>query len=337
MKYKVSIIVPMFNSEKFITRCVESLINQTYENIEIIVIDDGSIDNSVNKLSKYKDERLKVYKKENEGVSLARNYGIKKSTGDYLLFVDSDDYIENIMVGELINRLNDKSTFVLCNNNEIFKNRIDKRILFSGKEGNINKEIVLREIANGNAGLVCSKLISSNIVKDNNITFDESLKVGEDQIFFLEVAEKTDKFLYINKELYHYDRRNDESATIKYQENLHKNFICLKSKVEDFFVRNNLSSNYDKELLFYKQISFLWVVFNNEVIGIKKNGLICSLNNIKTILKKCELNEIIINKKHLDKISKLVISSVNSKFKMFSALKLIFIISLLNLKIRSRG
>lgn len=337
MNYKVSIIVPMFNSEKFILRCIDSLINQTYKNIEIIVIDDGSTDNSVKELSKYKDERLKVYVKENKGVSSARNYGIKKSNGDYLLFVDSDDYIEDSMIDEMINRVSNESTFIFCNNDEIFKNRIDKRILFSGTAGELNKEVVFREIASGKAGLVCSKLVSSKVIKYNSIAFDENLKVGEDQIFFLEVAEKTEKFFYINKELYHYDRRNEESVTLKYKENLHENFICLKSKVEDFFIRNNLSSNYDKELLFYKQISFLWVAFNNEVIGIKKNGLICSLNNIKTILKKCELNEIITNKKHLDKISKLVISSVNSKFKMFSALKIIFTISLLNIKINGRG
>lgn len=101
----ISIIVPMYNSEKYISRCLESLIKQTYKNIEIIVVDDGSNDNSINIVTSLNDKRIRLYKKENSGVSLTRNFAIEKSKGDLLLFVDSDDYIDINMVAKLVKKV----------------------------------------------------------------------------------------------------------------------------------------------------------------------------------------------------------------------------------------
>ena len=102
---KVSIIVPVYNAEKYLIRCVDSIINQTYKNLEIILINDGSIDNSLEIMKKYKviDNRIIIIDKKNEGVSIARNVGIKSSSGKYICFVDSDDYIENNMIQILDN------------------------------------------------------------------------------------------------------------------------------------------------------------------------------------------------------------------------------------------
>ena len=93
---KISVIIPVYNGEKYIERCVLSVVNQTYKNIEIMVIDDGSSDRTAEIIDdmRYEDKRIKVVKKKNEGVSSARNCGIEKSTGDYIMFVDADDYIE---------------------------------------------------------------------------------------------------------------------------------------------------------------------------------------------------------------------------------------------------
>lgn len=100
----VSIIIPVYNSEKYIDRCINSIVNQTYKDIEIILIDDGSSDRSIDIINNYvnKDNRIKVYTQKNAGPSSARNYGLDVSTGDYVMFVDADDYIDKTMVEEMI-------------------------------------------------------------------------------------------------------------------------------------------------------------------------------------------------------------------------------------------
>ena len=100
----VSIIVPMYNSEKYIERCVKSLISQSYKNIEIVIVDDGSKDNSLQLIKDYanKDSRIKVYTQSNQGPSVARNTGLDNSTGKYIMFVDADDFIEHNMFKNLV-------------------------------------------------------------------------------------------------------------------------------------------------------------------------------------------------------------------------------------------
>lgn len=101
---KVSFIVPVYNTEKYLEKCLESIINQTYNNIEIVIVNDGSTDNSINIIKKYaeKFKFIKFFTKQNGGLSDARNYGVKKATGDYIIFVDSDDYIEENLINHCL-------------------------------------------------------------------------------------------------------------------------------------------------------------------------------------------------------------------------------------------
>lgn len=333
MDYLVSIIIPVYNSEKYIKRCLNSVLNQTYKNIEIVIVDDGSTDNSFFEINKFKDRRIKYFKKENEGVSIARNYGIKRAVGEYLLFVDSDDYIAKEMVNELVKRTKGLSEIVFCNNLEIWYNKEEERRLFASFD-KLSKNNIIREIASGRAGLVCSKLVSKKVVEDNNISFDKNLKVGEDQLFFLAVAEKSDEFKHVDKSLYFYDRTNENSATIKYQYNLYKNFIYLYRQVLKVLERNNMSSKEDKLLLVNKLILLTWIAINNEINGLKENSIIFSLKNIREILKEANLylNDVYVE----DRIGRLIINSSKSKLKLLSSLKLIIVIKLLNIKMNIR-
>lgn len=114
----VSIIIPVYNAEKYISRCLDSIINQSYKNIQIIVIDDGSTDNGVLILDKYKedDNRISVYRTENRGVSYARNLGIEKAKGEYFVFVDADDFVQKDMIEKMYYRLlSDGSDICVCN------------------------------------------------------------------------------------------------------------------------------------------------------------------------------------------------------------------------------
>jgi len=103
MEPLLSIIVPIYNVEQYVDKCIQSILNQTYQNLEIILVDDGATDCSGSIADSYaaKDKRIKVFHKENGGLSDARNYGLDHVTGDYILFVDSDDFIENTMCGIL--------------------------------------------------------------------------------------------------------------------------------------------------------------------------------------------------------------------------------------------
>lgn len=124
---KVSIIIPCYNVEKFIDKCVNSIINQTYSNLEILCIDDGSKDNTKKILQKIakKDSRVKYYYKENGGVSTSRNYGVAKATGDYCTFVDSDDYLNPMFVEKLVKALEEnKSDMAVCEFDRLYGKHI---------------------------------------------------------------------------------------------------------------------------------------------------------------------------------------------------------------------
>ncbi len=128
-KPKISIIVPVFNTEKYLKLCLNSILNQSYQNLEIICINDGSTDNSAEILKTYsnKDQRIKVFTQENSGLSAARNLGLAKSTGDYVTFVDSDDEIESEMINTMINNLqNTNSDLAVCSFKETFPNNKTK-------------------------------------------------------------------------------------------------------------------------------------------------------------------------------------------------------------------
>ena len=124
----ISIIVPVYNVEDYLDKCINSIINQTYTNIEIIIINDGSTDNSYEICKSYKDKRIKLYSIKNKGLSGARNYGISKSKGKYLAFVDSDDYIEKDYIEVLYNNLiKEDADLSCCSLYEVFKNEIKNK------------------------------------------------------------------------------------------------------------------------------------------------------------------------------------------------------------------
>lgn len=135
---KITLILPIFNGEKYISRCIDSVLNQTYKNFELIIINDGSTDKSLNIIKKYakKDNRIKIINKKNEGVSIARNIGIENSTGDFITFIDADDYLEIEALETMINLASKykveivRTSYVLETNNKF---AYEKKLNYSGK------------------------------------------------------------------------------------------------------------------------------------------------------------------------------------------------------------
>lgn len=329
---KVSVIIPVYNSEKYLDRCLNSLVKQSYSDIEVIIIDNGSEDNSVNIIKEYSknDKRIKLYTCNTSGASSARNLSLNMASGEYALFVDSDDYVSEYYVEKMTSCVKSKKVMVLCNNQEIWKCRIDERQLFENVDYEIlSKEEVIKEIASGRAGLVCSKLVDLSIVKENNIQFDTNVKLSEDLLFFLEIAKYTEDFIHINESLYFYDRRNENSITRRYLENAWENQIYVLNKIKQILSQLNIKEE-DKELILCNKlkncISFSIV---NELDDINFKNFKYKVKNIKEILNK-KINMEKIEKNSYNSFQeKVILSGIKASNKSMWIAQLLFIFKVL--------
>ena len=203
----ISIIIPVYNTKQYLQECIESVINQTYTNLEIIAIDDGSTDGSGQILDEYgkSDSRIKVIHKENAGVSAARNTGLDIAAGDYIGFVDSDDYCATDMFEQLVKTaMTESADAVVCAFIGDKKNTASSLMTFNGIEA-----IVEIQKATIFMGHLHNKLLKKELV--SNIKLDEQITILEDILFLNYALMQAGKVVYINKELYYY-RENMQSA-----------------------------------------------------------------------------------------------------------------------------
>lgn len=226
---EISIIVPVFNAEKFLSRCIESLVNQNhYESYEVILIDDGSTDNSGRICDEYakKFNKIVVIHKKNEGVSKARNLGIRKAQGEYITFVDSDDFVDNNMLINFYNIIkNKKDDIIFCGHNNItvLKNKIlrfkAQNITSIGLNEFLNQYFVYY-YKNFLMQGPFNKIYKKKIIEDNLIEFDSNLQICEDAIFVIEVLEKCQKISSIEECYYNYMQNGTENTLLrKFNEN----------------------------------------------------------------------------------------------------------------------
>lgn len=235
MKDLISIIVPIYNVEKYLNKCIESIVNQTYENIEIILIDDGSNDNSGIICDEYakKDNRIIVVHKENGGVSSARNKGLKIAKGEWISFVDADDWIEQIFCQTLLNKVTqEQADIALCGYNRITYNRIEK-INANNQEVFLNSNEYLVKSLNPQTGFgFCHmKLIKKEVLK--SISFNERIEVGEDALFNIQLSTYIKKAVFIKQPLYNY-RINNQSVVKRYDENYANKYLKSMKIIEEY-------------------------------------------------------------------------------------------------------
>jgi len=235
-------IIPVYNGEKYIHRCLESVVNQTYKNIEIIIINDGSIDNSQNILDEFAntDQRIKLVHQSNTGVSKARNNGIDLANGDYFQFVDIDDYLELDTVEQLVKNINDyNADIVVFGHNKVGQkhakenlNKSNQFILHSFTRAEYLDNFFLYYF-DQYYFYIGDKIFSSKIVKEHDIKFHESIGWDEDLIFVCEFLNRCGNVVVNSKPFYNYYRLNTGSITSKYQPKLFewkkKSFSVLKS------------------------------------------------------------------------------------------------------------
>lgn len=254
MRPKVSIIVIAYNIEQYIDRCLDSIINQTFKDIEIIVVNDGSTDRTLNKIldKSYKDDRIKIIDKKNEGSIEARKSGYEVATGDYILFVDGDDWIKDSSIEILYSTAIKGNYDVVC-----FK------FLWAHSNGNIDKsnqkdindiendEFIKLTLIGEIIPSVWSKLIKKKFLDDNNIEFPSNISFAEDLAFSCSIGMYNPKACIINEYLYYYYQRGN-SITKK-----HTSKILDISKATEFIKSKLIEHNkYNKYKMEFEYLAF---------------------------------------------------------------------------------
>lgn len=266
-KYKLSIIVPVYNVEKYLDKCVQSLISQTLKEIEIILVDDGSPDRCPQMCDDYaeKDSRIKVIHKINEGVSIARNAGLKIVSGEYYMFVDSDDWLDldackvaysfaTLYQTDCLmfsytkefghhnksNSIFDKG-FVVWEGDEVRKNFY--RRLFGPIQGELIRPQDLDILVSP-----CMQLFRSDKLKQ--IQFIDIREVGtfEDGLYQMEIYSNCQRFVYIDKSFYHYRKTNENSIVTAYKKDLYKKWECLYNQIEQRINKEGLGAIFQEAL-----------------------------------------------------------------------------------------
>ncbi|MDU4892494.1 MAG: glycosyltransferase [Clostridium sp.] len=223
MKVLVTAIVPVYNSQRYLNKCIESLRGQTLKDIELIFINDGSTDESLNILRKYEklDSRIKVIDQINSGPSIARNVGIEIAEGEYISFIDSDDWIDEKMYEEMyLAASKDKMDVVICDMITVYKEcksyvkGIDSK-LQDYKRCDIENVILKALLSSSQFNSMANKIFKTSVIKGNRMKLDENIYYAEDWLFNMEFLKKATSAKYIEKAFYYY-RRGHESSSSRY-------------------------------------------------------------------------------------------------------------------------
>lgn len=229
----VSVVIPVYNVEKYLDRCIESVVNQTYKDLEIILVDDGSTDNSSLMCDEWgtKDSRIKVVHKENQGLGFARNTGIDIATGKYIFFWDSDDFVDVTTVEKCVAAsLDNYAEVVIFGRRDLYDDgTIIDRNISSTCEDIFAKEQIINDLLpsmfsyeKGFGSTACGKMFDLDVLKSLNQRFmSERQIVSEDSYFTLQLFSRLNRVAVIRDNLYYYCKRND-SLSRKYDKDRQK-------------------------------------------------------------------------------------------------------------------
>ena len=351
----ISIVVPVYNVEKYIKKCVNSIMKQTYHNLEILLINDGSTDNSgeiCQDLQK-KDNRIKVFNKENEGLGYTRNYGIEKAKGKYISFIDSDDFIKDNYIELLYNSMkNNNVDIVYCGHNKYYdENHVYEELNYYKNEY-IKKEDIFRKIIIEMIGSMpniredkrvsmsaCEAMYSLELIKNKKIKFESERKyISEDLIFQIEILNEVKSVYFLDSNLYFYRVNNNQSLTHKFDiDNVNKNIIMCE-KIINVFKEKKLN-NVDLNMLNFSVKRFL--------LSRLRTAIIKAITFYEESKNKKEINNIIkqyIDNKYIRKIIKeypiIIKNKEQSLFNIFIRIrgyKMLYLLVKIKNKVRKKN
>ena len=270
---KLSVVVAIYNVEKYVKNCVESLIDQSDDDYEIILVDDGSTDSSGKIIDSYFNyDNIKIVHQKNKGVSVARNTGIENSKGEWLTFVDGDDYVERNFISNICKYIDEVDTDMIVFNYNAFydeSNKFKCRVLpfdnnqyITDKKDLFQKRMISQYYNGGDKNTVVSsgttwcKVIKNNIIKNNKIRFKPGLIKAQDTVFWLNATEYVNRIYYLNDNLYNYRlSAGSISSGKKY----------IKNSIEEF---SNLINEYEKFIDNFKKDDSFIDAFNLRCIQV---------------------------------------------------------------------
>lgn len=287
INYKISIIVPIYNTGIYLKKCIDSLLNQTLQDIEIILIDDGSTDESKDICDEYakRDNRVSVIHKKNEGVSIARNTGIKKAKGNYIGFIDSDDWIESNMYQNMYNYAKDyNADIVFCDAVTVYDNKQSEIDTFTLLEKSrlITKDNIDSSLLAQIAGSACRGLYKRELFQENDIRFPVNLKFSEDRIFNLYAIGYSNKIFY-DKTVYYNRYIRLGSAVNKYYNNMIDIVMDAREKIMEAI---NVCWNNDENIINryeLQTVGLCYTAINNEFYKDSESNFLEKYNSIKRI------------------------------------------------------
>lgn len=283
---KISVIVPVYNVEKELERCVKSICSQTYKNLEIILVDDGSTDNSgkiCDELAK-EDERIKVIHQKNTGIASARLTGYQKSSGGLIGFVDSDDYINDNMYEMMINEMNNTNAdIVFCDYNSITNNK-NRNTYFAANNKVFNKNEALKFLANDEIkSFMWNKLYKKNILYPSDFYVG---KLMEDYLCMTDIFQRCIVVAYLRNAFYNYVRR--DNSIMGQKKNMFEYWNACKFRLD--WYKNNCPQY--AFLALNRVVRVALTCFEKKILTIEQQKVLKLFfkNNLNEILKKSKLN-----------------------------------------------
>jgi len=285
---KVSIIIPVYNSARHLEKCLNSVVKQTYDDIEIIIVNDGSTDDSKKICESFKStyKNIKLINQENSGQATARNKGIQVSTGENIQFVDSDDTIDFDMTQKLVNSINDEIQLVICGYRKIQADKIIDN--FPGIYGTKDIKDFLNIFCVYFENLVinssCNKLYVSEVIKKNALNFDPDIRLGEDFFFNLQYIQKCKKICVIKDVLYNYMAVGYESITRRYKKDMFLIKKMIFENMKKFLEENDSYNEQNQKILEYTYLKTLIACFENIINPQNSLKAAERINEIKKII-----------------------------------------------------
>ncbi|MBB5333544.1 glycosyltransferase family 2 protein [Chryseobacterium koreense] len=281
----MSVIVPVYNVEQYLQQCIDSIVNQTFSDLEILLVDDGSTDGSLSICEGYaaRDSRIRVIHQQNGGVSSARNTGIKQATGDYITFVDADDWLDKDMYLQMQKAVNIHPgvEVVMCDFINV-QNNIEVKVSSHLPEGLYFKNDIIQDIYPtllvtedfGRLPIVsaCTCLFNRTFLLNERIRFDVSLRYSEDYLFMAEVMVNANSFFYHKENFLYFYRQYEESRSKKYQNGWWQSLLLLNSKLKSLLA-DSAEFDFTRQLklqLIHSSLFLSSAIFENENLSYKK-------------------------------------------------------------------
>ncbi|MBR3101749.1 MAG: glycosyltransferase family 2 protein [Muribaculaceae bacterium] len=292
---KVSVIIPVYRTERFIERCALSLLDQTYTDLELIFVDDCGGDNSISILeevvARYPERVVKIVRQpKNLGSAMARQRGMDEASGEYVIQVDSDDYVAADYIEELVRSAEEASADVaICDFMYDYGTRQEHRHVNppTGAHSLLNS-VLAGSIHSG----LWNKLVRRNIFVEHNIRFTEGLNMFDDKSVFYRVADHADRIAYLAKPLYIYNKTNEGSITARNKSKAIEPALMLIEQMEDYFCKRDVSKDVRQSIEYFKANVMRLILLYNPVKEAQKKEERLGSFSIRTVLTHPELKTV---------------------------------------------